>query len=59
MGFLVMVIILRTAVASSLTSIGRNPLSADAIHKNFNAVALIALGVLLVALSTAYLALVL
>jgi hypothetical protein len=58
MGFLVMIIILRTAVASSLTSIGRNPLSADAIHKNFNGVAFIALGVLLVALATSYLALV-
>ena len=58
MGFLVMIIILRTAVASSLTSIGRNPLSADAIHKNFNGVAFIALGILLVALATSYLALV-
>jgi hypothetical protein len=59
MGFAVMIILLRTAVASSLTSIGRNPLSADAIHKNFNGVALIALGILLVALAAAYLALVL
>jgi len=58
MGFVVMVVLLRTAVASSLTSIGRNPLSAEAIHKNFYAVAFIALGILLVALATSYLALI-
>ena len=56
-GLIATLVLLRTAIANSLNSIGRNPLSADSIHKNFNTIALIAGGIMLVALITSYLSL--
>jgi hypothetical protein len=59
MGFTVMAIILRSSAASTMTSIGRNPLAEAMIRKNFNFVVIIALGLLAVSLIAAYLSLVL
>jgi hypothetical protein len=59
MGFAIMAIILRTSVATSMTSIGRNPLAETIIRKNFGFIVVIAFGIMAVALCAAYLALVL
>lgn len=51
-------VLLYSSVSSSIISIGRNPLSADAVHKGIFEVAALAIGILLLTLIALYLVLV-
>jgi hypothetical protein len=57
-GFGGVAVLLYSSVRSSIISIGRNPLSADAVHKGMFEVAALAIGILLLTLIALYLVLV-